>query len=149
MMFAPIITPGHARADSAASGARSGIFSNALAGPAGKRLPCSQFRTVSNGTPIRAAKASLRRPRPSPHPPRVCSGVLRRCGIILGGMAMDIGLGRRIDPARVNAALGQAVGVKRHANCAHSGTPPWHWPCWPKSNETRHPADCNARRVTV
>ena len=58
MRCAPIITPDQARAASAASGARSRIFSNALAGPAGKRLPCSQFRTVSNGTPIRAAKAA-------------------------------------------------------------------------------------------
>ena len=54
----PPTAPGQARADSAASGARSKIFNSALAGPAGKRLPCSQFRTVSNGTPIRAAKAA-------------------------------------------------------------------------------------------
>lgn len=48
----------YSSAVSAASGARSRIRSNAFAGPAGSRLPCSQLRTVSSGTPIRVAKAA-------------------------------------------------------------------------------------------
>ncbi len=46
----------------AASGASSMTLSSALAGPRGERLPCSQFRTVSTGTPIWAAKAICVRP---------------------------------------------------------------------------------------
>ena len=45
-------------AESAASGALSKILSSAFAGPAGKRLPCSQLRTVSTGTPSREAKSA-------------------------------------------------------------------------------------------
>jgi len=45
-------------AESAASGALSKIRSSAFAGPAGKRLPCSQLRTVSTGTPSREAKSA-------------------------------------------------------------------------------------------
>src|SRR5579871_4276847 len=41
----------------AACGARSMTLSSARAGPRGDRLPCSQLRTVSTGTPIRSAKA--------------------------------------------------------------------------------------------
>ena len=58
MTDAPLHALGQLSADSAVSGARSRILSSAFAGPAGSRLPCSQFRTVSNGTPIRAAKAA-------------------------------------------------------------------------------------------
>ena len=46
----------------AASGACSMTLSNARAGPRGERLPCSQLRTVSTGTPIRAAKAAWVKP---------------------------------------------------------------------------------------
>ena len=40
-------------------GSRSITLSNARAGPRGERLPCSQLRTVSIGTPMRAANCGL------------------------------------------------------------------------------------------
>ena len=46
----------------AASGASSMTLKSARAGPRGERLPCSQLRRVSTGTPIRAAKAAWVRP---------------------------------------------------------------------------------------
>ena len=48
----------YSRAARAVSGEWSSTFSRALAGPAGERLPCSQFLTVSSGTPMRPAKAA-------------------------------------------------------------------------------------------
>jgi hypothetical protein len=46
------------RAAKAASGACSMSLSSARAGPRGERLPCSQLRTVSTGTPMRAANTA-------------------------------------------------------------------------------------------
>ena len=42
----------------ATSGALSITLSSARAGPRGERLPCSQLRTVSTGTPMRAANSA-------------------------------------------------------------------------------------------
>ena len=50
------------RTAKAASGACSSTLRSARAGPRGDRLPCSQLRTVSTGTPIRAANAAWVRP---------------------------------------------------------------------------------------
>jgi hypothetical protein len=50
------------RAAKAASGACSMSLSSARAGPRGERLPCSQLRTVSTGTPMRDANAACVRP---------------------------------------------------------------------------------------
>ena len=44
--------------ENATSGAWSSSLSSARAGPRGERLPCSQLRTVSIGTPIRAANSA-------------------------------------------------------------------------------------------
>src|SRR5262249_25464158 len=46
------------RTAKATSGASSITLSSARAGPRGERLPCSQLRTVSIGTPMRAANCA-------------------------------------------------------------------------------------------
>lgn len=58
----PLTPLAQSSAAKAASGARSRTRRRAFAGPAGERLPCSQLRTVSMGTPMRAANAACVNP---------------------------------------------------------------------------------------
>lgn len=86
------------------------ICSSARGGPRGDRLPCSQFRIVSTGTPIRRREGRLAQPDTLTNPAGIRGSISCRFGIIFCGLLIERRFTRPIH--------GRPIRPPRHAPLA-------------------------------